>query len=81
MSKVRFAATALALLATVPLSAQIGVRASSSTSASSDDPIIVQGHKKELVQALRQLVQPSEHEQLARFEDKVCPMVIGMPRD
>ncbi len=81
MSKTRFAAAALALLAAVPLSAQIGVRSSSSTSASNEDPIVVQGRKKELVQALRQLVQPSEHEQLARFEDKVCPMVIGMPRD
>ena len=81
MAKVRFSAAALALLAAVPLSAQIGVRSSSSTSASNEDPIVVQGRKKELVQALRQLVQPSEHEQLARFEDKVCPMVIGMPRD
>lgn len=81
MSLYRFSAAALALLAAVPLSAQIGVRASSSTSASNDDPIIVRGRKKELVQALRQLVQPSNHEQLARFEDKVCPMVVGMPRD
>ena len=81
MSTYRFSAAALALLAAVPLSAQIGVRSSSSTSASNEDPIVVQGRKKELVQALRQLVQPSAHEQLARFEDKVCPMVIGMPRD
>ena len=81
MSIYRFAATALTILAAVPLSAQIGVRASSQTSAGAEDPIVVQGRKKELVQALRQLVQPSEHEQLARFEDKLCPMVIGMPRD
>jgi hypothetical protein len=81
MSKYRFSAAIAALVFAAPLAAQIGVRASSSTSASSDDAIVVEGRKKELVQALRQLVQPSEHEQLARFEDKVCPMVIGMPRD
>ena len=71
------------LLAAAPLAAQIGVRSSTANSAAGkDDEIVVQGQrKKELVQALRQLVQPSEHEQLTRFEDKLCPRVIGMPRD
>ena len=82
MTRIRIAAAACAaLFIAAPLPAQIGVRASSSTSASNDETIVVEGRKKELVQALRQLVQPSEHEQLARFEDKVCPRVIGMPRD
>lgn len=83
MTKVRLTAFLAALLAATPLAAQVGVRASTANSAAgNDDAIVVQGQrKKELVQALRQLVQPSEHEQLARFEDKVCPRVIGMPRD
>ena len=83
MTAVRFTALLAALLAATPLAAQVGVRASTANSASGkDDAIVVQGQrKKELVQALRQLVQPSEHEQLTRFEDKLCPQVIGMPRD
>ena len=83
MTKVRLTAFLAALLAATPLAAQVGVRASTANSAAgNDDAIVVQGQrKKELVQALRQLVQPSEHEQLARFEDKLCPRVIGMPRD
>ena len=81
MTSFRFAAIVAGLCLAAPLTAQVGVRASTASSASSDEAIVVQGRKKELVQALRQLVQPSAHEQLARFEDKVCPMVIGMPRD
>ena len=77
-----FAAALIASPFATPVAAQIGVRASTAApETKSEDPIVVQGRKKELVQALRQLVQPSEHQQLARFEDKVCPMVIGMPRD
>jgi hypothetical protein len=77
---------ALLLGAAAPASAQIGTRASSATSQSQDekdDAIVVRGQKKKAIaQALKQLIEPSERgEQLARFEDKVCPMVIGMPRD
>ena len=84
MTRVCLSAVIAAVTLATPLGAQIGVRASTAAPAgaqNNDDAIIVQGRKKELVQALRQLVQPSEHEQLARFEDKVCPRVIGMPRD
>ena len=71
-----------ALIATMPATAQIGVRSSSQTSASSDDAIIVQGQKKEIAKALRDLIKPSGGaEQLARFEDDICPLVAGMPRD
>ena len=65
----------------VPASAQIGMR--SSTSAQSQEEIVVTGakKKKEIAQALKKLIEPTGREQLARFEDKVCPMVIGMPRD
>ena len=64
-------------------SAQIGVRSSTSNSGA-DDEIVVTGqkNKQEIAQALRKLIEPSNRsQQLARFEDKVCPMVIGMPRD
>ena len=72
-----FSAAALAS----PGVAQIGTR--STTSAQSQDEIVVTGakKKKEIAQALKKLIEPTGHEQLARFEDKVCPMVIGMPRD
>ena len=64
-----------------PGAAQIGTR--STTSAQSQDEIVVTGakKKKEIAQALKKLIEPTGREQLARFEDKVCPMVIGMPRD
>ena len=46
------------------------------------DEIVVTGEKKkEIAQALKKLIEPTGSEQLARFEDRVCPMVIGMPRD
>ena len=87
MTRVSLSLTAAltALCLTSPLGAQIGVRASTAapaTAPSNDDAIIVQGRKKELAQALRQLIKPSGGaEQLARFEEDVCPLVAGMPRD
>lgn len=90
MTRVRFAA-AVALAASIaatPLAAQIGVRASTAapqppqSRAADNDVIVVQGQKKEIAQALRQLIKPSGGaEQLARFEDDICPLVAGMPRD
>ena len=77
--------TSLALLSAAALAApgaaQIGMRAT--TSAQSQEEIVVTGakKKKEIAQALKKLIEPTGREQLARFEDKVCPMVIGMPRD
>ena len=64
------AAAALALCA--PALAQAG-----------NEEIVVTGEKKkqEIAQALKKLIEPTGSEQLARFEDRVCPMVIGMPRD
>lgn len=77
-----------ALLAATPLAAQIGVRSSTAAPqppqgrAADNDVIVVQGQKKEIAQALRQLIKPSGGaEQLARFEDDICPLVAGMPRD
>ena len=93
MIRVRFvaaaAAAAAAVFAAAPLTAQVGVRASTaspqpSQSRTTDgEEIVVQGQKKrEIAQALRQLIKPSGGaEQLARFEDDICPLVAGMPRD
>lgn len=65
-----------------PAAAQVGVRASTAEKAAGDE-IVVTGAKKkqEIARALKKLIEPTGSEQLARFEDKVCPMVIGMPRD
>jgi hypothetical protein len=73
---------AAALLAT-PAAAQVGVRGSTANKDQTPGEIVVTGQKKkqEIAQALKKLIEPSGSEQLARFEDKVCPMVIGMPRD
>lgn len=76
------AAAAALLAAAVPAAAQVDVRGSSAAeSQSPQDPIVVQGQRRQIAQALRKLIQPSDSEQLARFEDEICPMVIGMPKD
>ena len=89
MTRVRIAAAAAllgsTLIAAAPLSAQVGVRASTAspqTRPDDQDAIVIRGQKKEIAEALRQLIKPSGGaEQLARFEDDVCPLVAGMPRD
>ncbi len=65
-----------------PANAQINMRGSTSAQAT-DETIVVTGakKKKEIAQALKKLIEPTGRGQLARFEDRVCPMVIGMPRD
>lgn len=84
MTRVSFAAVAAlsALLAT-PSSAQVGMRASTATDQVAGDnaEIVVQGQRKSIMRQLRALIARSAGDQLARFEDKLCPMVIGMPRD
>src|SRR5687767_1139076 len=82
MTRVLIAAAAAALAtATVPAAAQIGVRASTAAEGESQESVVVQGQRREIAQALRKLIEPAENEQLARFEDEICPMVIGMPKD
>jgi hypothetical protein len=75
------AAAALLAATAAPAVAQIGVRASTAAEPGAQESIVVQGQRREIAQALRKLIEPTEGEQLARFEDEVCPMVIGMPRD
>ena len=81
MKRVLHSIAAGALLATaLPAQAQIGVR-SSTSAATPEESIVVQGQRREIAKALRQLIEPADSEQLARFEDEICPIVIGMPRD
>lgn len=75
------AAALLAATAATPAAAQIGVRASTAVDTQELESIVVQGQRRQIAQALRKLIEPSDSEQLARFEDQVCPMVIGMPKD
>lgn len=56
------------------------------TTPRADDPIIVTGERPDqdqpsVVTRLRDMIDESDGEQLARFEDEICPMVIGMPAD
>lgn len=81
MSRViALAAAASLLAATAPAAAQIGVRASTAAEPQ-EESVVVTGQRREIAKALRKLIEPADSEQLARFEDEVCPMVIGMPRD
>ena len=79
MTRVRIAAAAAlaALLSTTPLAAQ----APAPAPAASEQEIVIQGQRKAITQALRQMIAEADNEQLARFEDEICPIVIGMPRD
>ena len=74
------AAAAAFLAAAIPATAQVDA-GGTTTSEPQEESIIVQGQRRQIAQALRKLIQPADSEQLARFEDEVCPMVIGMPRD
>ena len=75
------AAAAAFMAAAAPASAQVDVRGSTAAETQSPESIVVQGQRRQIAQALRKLIEPAENEQLARFEDQVCPMVIGMPKD
>lgn len=77
-----FIAAALMLGASMPAAGQIGVRGTTSAPADSGDVVVTGAKKKrEIAQALKKLIEPTGREQLARFEERICPMVIGMPRD
>lgn len=81
MIRMHYVAAAAVLAASAPAVAQVGVRASTAADAPPEESVVVHGQRRQIAQALRKLIEPAENEQLARFEDEVCPMVIGMPRD
>ena len=74
-------AALLAAAGPTAATAQIGVRASTADSQSTGTEIVVQGTRRAIAQQLRQIIAQADNEQLARFEDEICPIVIGMPRD
>lgn len=68
-----------AALAIMPL-------ASAAAAQQSDEPIVVTGQRAgedrpSVVTRLRQMIDESDNEQLMRFEQEICPAVIGMPAD
>jgi hypothetical protein len=81
MTRVLAITAALLAATAVPASAQVDMRASTATDEKSQESVVVQGQRREIAQALRKLITPTDSEQMARFEDEICPMVIGMPRD
>lgn len=81
MTQVHIVAALAALLAAAPLPAQVGTRASTADSSQSGEEIVIQGQRRAITQALRQMIAEADNDQLARFEDEICPIVIGMPRD
>lgn len=82
MTRVLTAAAALlTAAAALPATAQVGVRASTAAEPPSQESVVVQGQRKAVIEQLRNLIARNKSDQLARFESRVCPMVIGMPRD
>lgn len=73
-------------IAAAPLSAQVTFRSATQeqnrpAAATGQSEIIVQGQRRSVMRHLRDVIARDGADQLARFEDKICPMVIGMPRD
>lgn len=72
-------------VAVTPLGAQVTFRSATQKEASPDSSanqeVVVQGQRRSVMRQLRDVIARNRGDQLARFEDKVCPMVIGMPRD
>lgn len=74
------------LLAALPFAALSAPVPAQQAGAAPSDPIVVEGQRPgadrpSVVSRLRQMIDETDGEQLARFEDEICPMVIGMPAD
>ena len=74
------------LLSSLLIAAFSAPAASQEGSGTPGDPIIVEGvrpgeDQPSVVTKLRQMIDETQGSQLARFEDEICPMVIGMPAD
>lgn len=67
------------LATTAPAIAQSGSGAVAASPP--EESVVVQGQRRAITQQLKQIIALADSEQLARFEDEICPMVIGMPRD
>lgn len=67
MSRVRFASALAALLVSTPLIAQ-----------SDDESILVEGQRTSINRLVSDTINDAGVEALARFEDKICPGVVGL---
>lgn len=47
----------------------------------SDEAIVVEGSRRSIRSTLEQIIAETDSDQLARFEHKICPKVLGLPAD
>ena len=83
MASTRYLAAIACLLASTSANATAAV---AQHPAASEESVVVEGRRPgeqqpSIIQQLRSIIEVADSEQLARFEQAVCPMVIGMPRD
>ena len=72
--------------ASISIAALAAPAAAQQQGASGDEPIVVEGQRStedrpSVVTKLRRMIDETHGSQLARFENQICPMVIGMPVD
>src|SRR6188472_2060427 len=72
--------------ASISIAALAAPAAAQQQGASGDEPIVVEGQRStedrpSVVTKLRRMIDETHGSQLARFENEICPMVIGMPVD
>jgi len=72
MSRVRFAVALSALLTSTPLIAQ------SNDSRADDESILVEGQRTSVTRLVSETINDAGIEVLARFEDPICPGVVGL---
>lgn len=72
MAKILFVSALTALLVTVPAAAQQG------PSTSDEETILVEGKRMNVTRLVSDTINDAGVEPLARFEDKVCPGIVGL---
>lgn len=75
MAKIRFISALAALLVTVPAAAQQG------PPASDEETILVEGKRMNVTRLVSDTINDAGVEPLARFEDKICPGIVGLGGD
>ena len=75
MLRVRFASALTALLISTPLIAQ------SDTPRTEEESILVEGQRTSVTRLVSQTINDAGIEPLARFEEKICPGIVGLTGD
>lgn len=75
MAKIRFISALAALLVTVPAAAQ------QDPSTSDEETILVEGKRMNVTRLVSDTINDAGVEPLARFEDKICPGIVGLGGD